>query len=923
MGALPPGGKMAAIFAPEDQVQAALGAYQDRVSVAAYNEIQNIVISGEGQAVTLVVEAMSQRGIQARYLNVSHAFHSPLMDSILDEFEKTASTIAFSEPGIDFLSNVTGTISIPGQVTRPEYWREHIRKPVRFGKSITALYEKGYRNFIEIGPNPVLLGMARRSLGEDAGNWLPSLRKGRSDWQQLLESLATLYVGGVDVDWGGFDQDYAAQGQRRRISLPTYPFQRERYWITPSTDSKNAWLVPSTNPAQHGLEDLLYDVEWIDKAQLDRPVGEHPTQTDTWLILSDQQGVGDELSKALTASGARVVGAVAGKKFEAITPGQYRINPMEPADFQRLLSVALPDGPNLRLGVIHLWALDQPSRDDMSISELEMTQLIACGSLLHLTQALADASMPEPPKLWTVTQGAQPINDPSGRLKPLSVAFTQAPVWGLSHVVAQEHPEFRCTRLDLDPQSSAVGQTQGLLSEILSPEVEEDQIAFRDQHRKLRRVVRIVDNDGRFASELPIRADASYLITGGLGGLGLSIAGWMVAKGARNLILMGRSAPSLQAQEAVRQMEAQGVKVVFLRGDVSQPEALTTCLAVAGTKTPPLRGIIHAAGTLDDGVLLHQTWERFRRVMASKISGSWNLHLATRDIPLDFCVYFSSGASVLGSPGQGNYAAANAFMDALAHHRSAIGLPTVSINWGAWSEVGMAAQQKEIISSKRGSLTPQQGFQALEWGIQTYPHSYLPLHVQFIVMKVNWSGYFRQLMPGQAPALLKEFWKEADQMTPAITPGGEDAHEFPNLLEGLATLPPKKRFSMLVTQIRGQAALVLGIDPKKNIDLNIPLHELGLDSLMAVELRNKLSRLVGQPLPATLLFEFPTVRTLAGRLETILFQNHTSPEMEQEKPITPPLLEQAPGTTELDQMSEEELAALLIKKINTISRSLK
>ena len=922
MGALPPGGKMAAIFAPQDQVQAALSPYQDRVSVAAYNGIQHIVISGEGQAVTLVVEAMSKLGIQARYLNVSHAFHSPLMDSILDEFEMSARGVAFSEPRIDFLSNVTGTFSTSGQVARPAYWREHIRKPVRFIDSIAALYEKGYRHFIEIGPNPVLLGMARRSLSEDAGTWLPSLRQGRSDWLQLLESLATLYVGGVDVDWGGFDRDYAAQGQRRRISLPTYPFQRERYWITPGTDSKNNRFVPSANPVVHGLKDLLYDVAWIDKARSDRPVGELPTQTVTWLILSDQHGVGDELYKELTASGAHVVRAVAGEKFETISSGHYRINPMEPADFQRLVSVALPDSPNRLLGVIHLWALDQPSRDDMSVSDIERTQLLACGSLLHLTQALAGASMPEPPKLWTVTQGAQPINDPSGRLKPHRVAFTQAPVWGLSHVIAQEHPEFHCTRLDLDPQSSAVSQTQGLLSEILYPEVDEDQIAFRDQHRKLRRVVRIVDNDGSYASEVPIRADASYLITGGLGGLGLAVVGWLVAKGARNLMLMGRSAPSLQAQEAVHQMEAQGVQVVILRGDVSQPETLTSCLAAAGTITPPLRGIIHAAGTLDDGVLLHQTWERFQGVMASKISGSWNLHMATRDIPLDFCVYFSSGASVLGSPGQGTYAAANAFMDALAHHRSAIGLPTVSINWGAWSEVGMAAQQKEIISSKRGSLTPQEGFQALEWGIRTYPHSYLPLHIQLIVMKVDWSGYFHQLMPGQAPALLEAFWKEADPMGPAITRGGEDAPDTPTLLEALATIPPKKRFSTLVAQIRAQAALVLGIDPKKNIDLDLPLHELGLDSLMAVELRNKLSRLVGQPLPATLLFEFPTVRTLAGRLETVLFQTLASPEVEQEKPIKPPLIEQAPGTTDLDQMTEEELAALLIKKINTISRSL-
>ena len=922
MGSLPPGGKMAAVFASEDTVLAALDPYQDRVSVAAHNGPQHTVISGEGEAVTLVVEAMGRQGIKARYLIVSHAFHSHLMDPILDEFESIARRVVYSEPRIDFISNVTGTFSSVGQIARPEYWREHIRNPVRFGDSITALYEKGFRIFIEIGPSPVLLGMARRGLSKDEGVWLPSLRQGRSDWQQLLESLAALYTSGVDVDWGGFNRDYALLGQRRRISLPTYPFQRERYWITPSASTENSQIVPSASHAQRGQADLLYNVEWIDKAHPDFSDGAIPTQTGTWLILSDQQCVGDELSKALAVSGARVVQAVAGEKFELISNGQYRINPIEPADFQRLLSVALKDETKPLRGVIHLWALDQPYDDNMPVADLEQTQLLACGSLLHLTQALVGAALEEPPKLWAVTQGAQPIDDPFGRLKPLSVAFTQAPVWGLSHVIAQEHPEFRCTRLDLDPQISAVSQTQTLLSEILYPEVEEDQIAFRDHQRKLRRFKRIIDRDESFASEIPIQADASYLITGGLGGLGLSVAAWMVAKGARYLMLMGRSAPSLQAQEAVRQMEAKGVQVEILRGDVSHSEELASCLEAAGVTRPALRGVIHAAGTLDDGVLLHQTWERFQGVMAAKISGSWNLHLVTRDQPLDFCVYFSSGASVFGSPGQGNYAAANAFLDALAHHRSTVGFPTISINWGAWSDVGMAAHQREIISSKRGSLSPQEGLRALEWGLQTHPHSYVPLHIQFSVMKVDWPAYFRQLMPGQTPALLEAFWKEAHPLEPATPQPGEQTHNAINLLEELATMPPKKRFSTLVMHIRGQAAQVLGIDPKKNIDLDLPLNELGLDSLMAVELRNKLSSLVSQPLPATLLFEFPTVRMLAGRLETILYQNLASPDREPETPIQPDLMEPAPGTTDLNQMTEEEIAALLIQKISSINRSL-
>ncbi len=922
MGNLPPGGKMAAIFAPEDQVLAALSPYQERVSVAALNGLQHTVISGEWQVVTQVVETMGRRGVNARYLNVSHAFHSPLMEPILDEFETTARSVTFSDPRIDFLSNVTGTFSTQGQVARSEYWREHIRKPVRFVDSITALYKAGYRNFIEIGPNPVLLGMARRDLNEDLGVWLPSLRQGHSEWQQMLESLASLYVNGLEVDWEGFERDYTASGQRRRISLPTYPFQRERYWITQSGSTKSLPAALETTPAQHGLEDLLYKIQWIEKPRIDLFENETSEQTGVWLILSDQKGVGENLSSALTHSGIRIVQAFAGEKFELISPGQYRINPIVPADYQSLLSAAMMDGKQPLKGAIHLWALDQPSHDDMTVSDLERTQLLTCGSLLNLVQTLAASALPKPPRLWLVTQGAQPINNPPGSWTPASIAFSQAPVWGLSHVIAQEHPEFHCARLDLDPHISASDQTQELLAEILDPKPEEDQIAYRDQQRRVRRFERILDEDKKVVpSEIPIRAEASYLITGGLGGLGLSVAAWMVAKGARYLILMGRSDPSPEAREAVLQMEAKGAQVLILRGDVSQPKSLADCIEEAEAITQPLRGIIHAAGTLDDGVLLHQTWERFKGVMAPKISGSWNLHQATSEKPLDFCVYFSSGASVLGSPGQGNYAAANAFMDALAHYRAAQGHPTVSINWGAWAEVGMAARQKDVINTSRDNLSPEEGLKALEWALSMDSYFKLPYRIQFSVIKVNWPNYFRQLSFRPAPALLEKLWKEVARTEQSISQNKEELSGGSDFLKALAAVPSKKRFAALVTQIRKQTAQVLGIDSKKSIDLDLPLHELGLDSLMAVELRNKLSNLVNHPLPATLLFEYPTVRALAGFLVTILFPSLASPVLEQEIAFPTSPTEQGSETADLEQMTEEEIAALLIQKISNINRS--
>jgi acyl transferase domain-containing protein len=231
MQALPTNGAMAAVFTDEARVTAAVAPQADLVSIAAINGPENIVISGEQRAVQLILKQLESEGIQSQWLRVSHAFHSPLMASILDPFERIASDVRFASPQIKLISNVTGQLADQTIVTRLEYWRHHIREIVRFSEATKTLYEQGCEIFIEIGPHPALLGMGQRCLPEGVGLWLPSLRQGRDDWQQMLQSLGALYVHGLNVDWGRFDRDYP----RRRVELPTYPFQRQRYWIEPAT----------------------------------------------------------------------------------------------------------------------------------------------------------------------------------------------------------------------------------------------------------------------------------------------------------------------------------------------------------------------------------------------------------------------------------------------------------------------------------------------------------------------------------------------------------------------------------------------------------------------------------------------------------------------------------------------------------------
>jgi len=392
----------------------------------------------------------------------------------------------------------------------------------------------------------------------------------------------------------------------------------------------------------------------------------------------------------------------------------------------------------------------------------------------------------------------------------------------------------------------------------------------------------------------------------------------MVERGARNLVLLGRSEPSAAAQAVLERLQASGARILAARGDVADAERLRTVLADAERTMPPLRGVIHSAGALDDGVLLHQTWQRFETVMAAKVVGSWNLHLLTRDRDLDFFVLFSSGVGLLGAAGQGNHAAANAFVDALAYRRRAQGLPALTINWGAWAEIGAAADHG---LAERGTRTfsPEQGLRALEIGMTraaargdggTAPLS------QLAVLAVDWPGMFASLPPGAEPPLFREL-RRAAPVAPAqraASPAPE-----PQLLERLAAARPNRKAALLQEHLRGLAAQVLGVGDVRRIDVHQPLQELGLDSLMAVELRNRIAADVARSLPATLLFEHPSVGALSAALLEDLF-GAAETAADPPEADTPPAPGTEPATSGGDTLplSEDDVAMLLLKKLESL-----
>jgi myxalamid-type polyketide synthase MxaB len=377
--------------------------------------------------------------------------------------------------------------------------------------------------------------------------------------------------------------------------------------------------------------------------------------------------------------------------------------------------------------------------------------------------------------------------------------------------------------------------------------------------RKTNLEIAPIGGEGRGEGVAAFEANATYLITGGLGSLGLQVAQWMVELGARQLVLLGRRGVSPQSEDKLKALQALDAQVKIAQVDVADSVSLQGLFNEIRKTLPPLRGIIHAAGTLDDGVLLKLDRKRFESVLAPKIQGAWNLHALTCDLPLDFFVLFSSAAGILGSPGQGNYAAANAFLDALANYRRSLNLPALAINWGPWNEGGMAAKEEKNASASFRAfkyIEPTQGLEFLGQALsQKNPH--------LAIMSVDWKELSRLWGTAKKPTFLAELLSE----TALPSKSKARVEEGAITREAFMTLPFEQRQSHLLAHIQSKLAKILGIEHDR-LDVEQPLHTLGLDSLMAIEMKNELESGLGIPLPMAVLLKGPSIRQLVDQLVT-------------------------------------------------------
>ncbi|MFE6692029.1 type I polyketide synthase [Streptomyces sp. NPDC057743] len=897
MQALPEGGAMLAVQAREDEIVGAelLG---ESVSLAAVNGPGSVVVSGDADAVEAVREWAEAQGRKTSRLRVSHAFHSHRMDGMLDEFARVAGKLTYRTPQIAVISTLTGEAASVDDFCSPAYWVRQVREAVRFADAVRSAAGVGVTRFVEVGPDGVLTALAADTLagtgtgtetetdaetdaetetGKVTGKAIcvATQRADRDAEHTFVTALAQLHSVGAGVDWRPLLVEKA------RVELPTYAFQHQRYWLdTPLTTAGSVattggdkaanefWaaieqqdfdglanalgthdqeVLRTVIPAlstwrrdrldQSAIDGWYYEVSWTGIADADSP-----SLSGSWLILTPEN---DPLAASSTTSATTSTSAFTSTSTSASADTVLRVAEVLRTHGANVIQVDVPAGADRAAlaGEVHA----RVGADGVAPERVAGVVVIALDAVRSATavQALTDAGVGG--RIWALTQCAVATAPSDDEVIP-----DAAMVWGLGRSVALELPDRWGGLVDVP---EVVDERAGRrLAGVLSQGVE-DQVAVRSSGVFGRRLVRSARGAGK--EEWSI-AGGTALVTGGTGALGAQVARWAVERGARRVVLLsrrGERAPG--AVEFGEKLAQAGAEVRIAACDVADRAALAGVLA-----DEKITAVFHTAGVLDDGVVDGLTPERFAKVFAPKVDAARHLDELTRDHPLTAFVLFSSMVGTFGGPGQGNYAAANAYLDALAERRVRAGLPATSIAWGPWDEAGMAAADVVENRLARGGITalaPELALRALSRLVTTSG--------SYAVVDVEWERYV-PVLTAVRPSALLDAVPEAQR---AMRTGTSEAQTTETSLRGaLAGASAAERDRLLLDLVRTQAAAVLGHASPEAISADRPFRELGFDSLSAVEFRNLLTAATGQSLPATVIFDYPTPAALAGQLGTEL-----------------------------------------------------
>ena len=860
-----PRGVMLAVPVEERRLAPMLG---EGLWLAAVNAPGLCVASGDAASIDALAERLRRDGVEGRRLHTSHAFHSGLMDAAVDPFVAAAATMEIGTPSIPYLSNVTGTWITGADLRDPGYWGRHIRQAVRFSDNLQALLEDDKRALVEVGPGNTLGALVRQqSRGPAAHVVLSSLRHPQeqtTDATTMATALARLWVSGAAADWQG----YHAGERRHRVSLPTYPFERKRYWVEPERMTVLKVKRCTRRIERRDLADWFHVPAWTRTLTPRLPAD---PAGGTALLFVDAAGRARPLADRLESLGYAVVSVEEGDGFSSAGERSFRLASGSRADYVALVR-ALRDRDLLPDVVAHCWTLTgrhDPMPSDVAIREYQDRGFY---SLMHLAQAFGDIGYSRPLRLSVVTDGVHEVTG-SEPLVP-----EKATLLGPARVIPQEFltTKTRVIDLHLDDQAAFAGdRLDALAADLLSPAHERD-VAYRAGRRWLQGYTSLHLAEPVAASRVQLRRRGTYLITGGLGDIGLVIAQHLASEFGARLVLTGRRglpprdawAGHLAASgakdatsrriRAVEALEAAGAEVLVGEADVTDEAAMRRVVDEAIARFGRIDGVIHSAGIAGGGMIQLKTREVAASVLAPKVVGARVLARIFEGRQPDFLVLCSSLTAVLAGLGQVDYCGANASLDAFARqYATSTGVRAISINWNAWREVGMAVDTavpedlKDAIKTQMlaSGISNADGVEAFKRILSVGGEHQVAVFPFDLQLTVETAGITEE--DERQERVVPTNASSASAAAPASA-----LHARPNL--STAYVAPRTDAERKVAAVWGE---LLGID---RVGVEDSFFDLGGHSLLAIRVMAKVNEALKTDLPVARLYEGLTVAFVAG-----------------------------------------------------------